>query len=368
MEYAYEENEFIPQWEPMVGDDDAKAVYDCVKSTFINEGKLAAELESRLASYFGAKHCILSTSGTMALFMAFDALGVRHGDEVIVPDITFAGTADSAMLCGAKAVCADINNKNRTVDISAVEMAITPKTRAVAAVHLNGHAADIDALKKICGPKGIYVLEDTAQSIGSRSPDGRVLGTLGDIATFSLASTKIITCAQGGFVLTNDDKTKDRLIELKDHGRLSRKWNHHPALGFNFKLTDIQCAMALSQLADLDRRLEKMKKLELIYRRELENAGQFVSIPLRDPNSVPWQFEIIFSEPARRQAVVDSLKSANIGTRMPYEPLHLQAPFETAGAFPNAESYTSSALWLPSSPKLEEGDIMRVTDALKKMF
>ena len=365
---AYSPGTFIPQWEPLFNDADADAVFDCVRSTFVNEGQRSAKLEKRLAEHFGTSFCVLSTSGTMALFMALKSVGVGPGDEVIVPDITFAGTADSAMLAGARVVCVDVCRSNWTIDVEAVESAISPKTKAVVPVHLNGHAADLSGLENLCCGRGIHIIEDCAQAIGSRDESGAPLGSRTSLGAFSLASTKIITCGQGGFILGNDSSFHSRLVELKDHGRQSRKWNHHPTLGFNFKLTDLQAALALSQLETFDERIDHMKTLEDNYRSELAALHETIEMIPRDEHSIPWQFEILFKDERLRQRVIDGLQAAGIGTRLPYEPLHRQVPFKTPGTFPVADFYSRHALFLPSSPILANGDVIHVCNVIKKFL
>jgi perosamine synthetase len=208
----------IPWFGPVVGDDESEAVRAVVATGYLNDGPVARGLEKGIADFLGVRHAVAVTSGTAAISLALMALGIDSEDEVIVPDLTFIATANAVRMAGAKVKLVDVDPERFTIDVAAAEAAIGPRTRAIVPVDVNGRAADYAALEAICQARGLALVCDAAEALGSRH-QGQYLGTFGHAGCFSFSANKTVTSGQGGLIVTNDDVLHDRLRELKDQGR-----------------------------------------------------------------------------------------------------------------------------------------------------
>lgn len=355
----------LPWWEPVLGRAEAEAVAAVAASGWVNEGRRAAELAARVAALLGARHADTATSGTTALFLALRAAGVEPGDEVIVPDLTFVATASAVRLCGARPVLADVRPDDLTLDPTAAALAFSRRTAAVLPVHLNGRPADIAALRAVVvdAPRRVAIVEDACQALGSRL-DGAALGTLADAGCFSLAPTKLVTAGQGGLIVTDDAAIARRIVRLKDHGRDDRAMNAHPEPGFNFKLTDLQAAVALAQVDRLPARLEDAARRYARYRDGLADVPGLRTWPTDlDRGVVPLWVDV---HAARRDALIEALAADGIEARPFWPALHSQPPDRSTRAFPAADDAAAHGLWLPSGPARSEADVDRVIDAVRR--
>jgi len=349
-------------WEPRVGPREAQRLAEVIDSGYLNDGELTAEFERRVAGLVGLPHAIAATSGTAALFLALAASGVGPGDEVLVPDLTFIATASAVKLAGATPVLVDVEERSLGMCPRAAEAAITPRTRAMVPVHVSGRSAELPALLALARRFDLVVVEDACEALGSRN-HGAALGAHGHLGCFSFSPNKTITCGQGGMVVTRDPRAATRIRELKDQGRPARGTGGddvYAALGFNFKLTNLQAAVGLAQLEELDERLAHQRRLYQLYRERLpvmpfaEGAGE-----------VPQWVEGIFPQGAARDAAHDRLLAAGWETRKFWHPLHTQKPYlADGGAFPVSNRLSPRLLWLPSSLGMTDDDVARVCDVL----
>ncbi len=354
---------FLPWWEPVLGEAEAAAVAAVAASGWVNEGRLAIELAARVARTLGARYGTTTTSGTTALFVALRAAGVRPGDEVIVPDLTFVATASAVRLCGARPVIADVLPADLTLDPDQVASVLTDRTVAILPVHLNGRPADVGLLRKVAASaaRPVSIIEDACQALGSRV-DGSALGTMADAGCFSLAPTKLVTAGQGGLILTNDGEMAERFARLKDHGRSDRAMNAHPEPGFNFKLTDLQAAVALAQLDRLAARINQVVAQYTRYRDGLADVPGLTCYSTRlDRGVVPLWVDI---RAEHRDRLVEALALADIEARPFWPALHTQGPDRSDRAFPVATDAAEHGLWLPSGPARTEADIDRVIETV----
>lgn len=350
-------------WEPAFGEEEAQAVADVVRSGYVNEGPRTAAFTDAVAGMLGARHVLATCNGTVALFLALRACGVEQGDDVIVPDVTFAATATAAALAGARPVPVDVRLRDLNIDPEAVEAALTPRTRAVVAVHVNGRPADMPALRHIADAHGLALVEDAAQALGSTA-GGRALGTLGDAASVSLAPTKIITSAQGGLVITDRDEIRDRVVRLKDHGRLQRSWNHHPELGFNFKFSDVYAALAEVQFSRLPVRIERARRQYRLYEQGLADLPGIRLIDTDiDGGTVPLWVDLLVED---AEGMREWLAARGIDCRPLWPALHTQPPFADGRVLPNGARVAEQGVWLPSGEGKCDDDIARVVAAVRE--
>lgn len=362
----------INQFEPWFGEEEIEELIKTVKSSWIIEHSRTRALEKIFADYVGAKYAVATTSGTMALALALMALRVGHGDEVIVPDFTFVATANAVKLTGATPVLADIKREDLTIDPSKIEKNMSDKTKAIIPVHFNGRPADMDRINQISKKHGLYVVEDCCQALGSRWK-GRHLGTFSDIGCFSLTTTKIVTTGQGGMMVTDSSELYERMARLKDHGRAERVdlkpvEDYHPEIGFNFKLTDLQAAVGLAQFSKLDWRVNRIKEIYALYRKELREIESLTFLDMDLAENTPWYVDTMLNEANKHKELKDFLKERNIGTRLFYIPLHMQPCYKTDGDFANSIYVSERGLFLPSSTFLSDDDILRVCNEIKRFF
>ena len=351
----------IAWFHPQVGEAEQERVAKVIASNYINDGDVARELERRLAERVGVPYCVAVSNGTSAIALALMGLGVGVGDEVIVPDMTFIATANAVRLTGASVKLVDVEPLRFTLDVEKVERAIGPRTKAIVPVDVNGRGADYEALESICKEHGLYLVCDAAEALGS-CYRGRPLGSLGDAGCFSFSANKTVTSGQGGMVATNSEDLYCRLRELKDQGRRFTGTGGddlHPVMGFNFKYTNVQAAIALAQLDRLDERLAHFHRRDQWYR-ELLAGCPMVALPPK-PN---WEGEVlqwtdILCED--RPAIEAALKADQMDCRAFWFPLHRQEPYKLPDTdFATAIDISAKGLWLPSSFDLTQVQAERV--------
>ena len=338
-------------------------------ANYLNDGDVTSAFERELARRLGAKHVVAVTSGTIAIFMALVAAGIGAGDEVIVPDLTFIATANAVRLAGATPVLVDIDPRTLLIDPAAFAAAITPRTRAVVPVHVSGRGARMAEILATATRHGIVVVEDAAEAFGSRQGE-RSLGLHGAAGAFSFSPNKTITSGQGGAVATDDDAIAARLRELKDQGRPVKGTGGddvHPALGFNFKFTNLQAAVGLAQLEALDERLARQRRNYEVYASELAGCAgiELPGFRLADGEVPLWTDALA----ERRDDLDRHLAKRGMGCRRFWFPIHTQAPYRASdAAFPHAMRVAKRALWLPSAFTLIDDDVVSVSRAIREFY
>jgi perosamine synthetase len=359
----------IPWWTPQIGPDELGLLKEVLESGYINEGGVATTFEEKIARLLDVPHAVATTSGTSALFLSLAALGVGHGDEVIVPDLTFIATANAVKLAGATPVLVDVDPGTLNVDPAAVERAITPRTKAVMPVHVTGRGADMERLSAIASRRGLFVVEDAAEALRSRH-QGRWLGTWGEAGCFSFSPNKTITSGQGGLVVTRDAKLAGRLRELKDQGRPVRGTGGddlHPTLGYNFKFTNLQAAIGLAQLGYMDGRMERQKRIYQLYAEGLRDVSGIQVLPFDIEGGACPQWTDALAD--RRDELVAYLAARGASCRKFWHPLHTQAPYRLPDdAFPQAVKAAGRALWLPSAFTLTDADVREVVEMITMFY
>ncbi len=359
----------IPWWQPQVTKNDYKFIKQALNNNFVNEGPLTSQFENEVKKILGVKHTFATTSGTVAICLALKGLGIKAGDEVLVPDITFIATANAVDLCGAKPVLVDVDPATLNISPEAILKSITSKTKAIIPVHVSGRSADMNAILKIAKDHKLFVIEDAAEAFTSQYKN-KFLGTLGDAGCFSFSPNKTISTGQGGMIVTNNDELAAKIRPLKDQGRPVRGTGGddlHNTIGYNFKFTDLQAGMGLGQLKQLKKRTARMRRNHNLY---IKNLGDIKEISLLkaslDSGELPQWTDILTS---KRNELDAYLRENNIECRRYWHPLHRQLAYKILDDnFPNSTKLSPQALWLPSAFTLTDKDILRVCTKIKKFF
>lgn len=359
---------FIPQMEPWFDENEARAVYEYMKSGgWVTEFQKTREFEGEIAKYTGAKYCSVVSNGTISLTLALIACGVGAKDEVIVPDYTMVATPNAVKLTGAEVVFVDICPENLCMNFDLMRKAVSPRTKAVILVTINGrYPENLEDFGIFCRQRGLRLIEDAAQSFGSFK-GGRHLGTFGDIGSFSFSAPKVITTGQGGALVTNDESLIERIRLLRDFGRTEGGSDHYLTMGWNFKFTDIQAVIGIEQMKKLRWRVQRKKEIYTLYRQQLEGTPGVSLIPTNLEDTSPWFIDILVGD-GKRDELIKYLKGKGIGIRPFYPALHAEPVYSKKGTHPVAECVAQQGLWLPSSSNLDDGTIKRICAEVRSFF
>lgn len=355
----------INQMEPWIGPEEKQAIIEYLElGGWLTEFQRARAFEKAIADYVGSKYAVVMANGTVSLFAALKVLGIGAGDEVIVPDYTMIATANAVVLAAANPVFVDISLGNLCLNLESVERAITPKTKAIMLVSLNGRSPDMRTACDLARRYGLFLIEDAAQSLGSFSK-GKHLGTFGEIGAFSFSAPKVITTGQGGALVTDDAQLFERLQKIKDFGRRESGVDFYETTGYNFKFTDLQAVIGLEQMKKLSWRVERKKDMYRLYESELATVKgvQFIPTSLRDTS--PWFIDILVPDPDGLQKY---LHEHGVGSRRFYPAIHSQPAFSLPGHFPQSEYVAERGLWLPSSSFLRDEDIRHVCFLIREYY
>ncbi len=353
----------IHWWNIDVGDSAADAVAQAIRQRKISQGTLSQEFEEALAKQLGVPYVVCTTSGTTALMLAFIAAGIGPGDELILPDRTYIATAHAAMLLGASVRLLDVRPDRPLLDPDILEQALTPQTKAVVPVHLNGRAVAMDAVNAFAQKHGLLVVEDAAQALMSRDSKGRFLGTLSRFGCFSLGMAKLLTTGQGGLVVCHDKADYERLQKIKNQGVYNPSVDKHYALlAGNFKFTDIQAALGLAQLDRLSARTAHQRAIYQTYRDGLTGVGclKLVAVDI-DAGELPLRAEYLCRD---REGFLARLLEHDIQAISQIPSLHLSPHLHANGQFPNSIVYSDHLLTLPCGP---EQPLERVQQVVAKL-
>ncbi len=349
----------IPYWSTSFGQKEADQILKAIENKNISHGPITREFEKQLASMVNVPFALATTSGSMALVMALLTVGVRPGDEVIIPNRTFIATAHAALMLGAKVLLVDTMVDSQLIDISLIEEKITSKTKVIIPVHLNGCMVDMKKLGELAKKYGLFLIEDATQALFCKDKSGYA-GTLSDIGVFSFGITKLTTTGQGGVAVTNDRKLFEKMRLVHNHGVPLGKTREsaYNILGCNFKFTDIQASAGIAQLNNAE---ERIKHVNVVY--EKYKMG-IKSLPFLDllqvdihNGKVALYVEVLVDN---REDLIEYLASNNIQTDRFLPSLHLSNHLDNQGEFPNSNRFNDHGLSLPCGPNqpLENVDIV----------
>ncbi len=347
---------------PMIGEEEKKAVMEVLESGMLVQGAKVEEFEKKFAEYVGTEHAVATSSGTTALHLALLAMGIGPGDEVVTTPFSFIATANAILYCGAKPVFADIDSKTFNINPDRVREKITPKTKAIIPVHLYGHPADMDPIMEIAEKYGLKVLEDAAQAHGALYK-GRKVGSIGHCAAFSFYATKNMITGEGGMVTTDSDRFANALRELRNHGQT--KAYEHESLGFNLRMMNLTAVIGVEQL----------KKLDSFNEKRSENA-EFLTKHLKSCVETPFvsdyakhAFHQYTIKTENREALLQKLNQNGVGARVYYpKPIHKQPFYQKLGYkdfLPVSEEMSRKVLSLPVHPGLSKEDLNYIVVTVK---
>ncbi len=370
----------IPYGRQTIEDDDINAIVEVLKSDYLTTGPKIAEFEKSVADYVGAKYAVAISNGTSALHAACFAAGIGPGDEVITTPITFAASSNCVLYCGGTPVFADIDPKTYNIDPDDIRKKITDKTKAIIAVHLAGQPCDMDEIHKIAKENNLIVIEDGAHALGSVYK-GKKVGSLSDMTTFSFHPVKPITTGEGGMIVTDNEEFYKKMVLFRSHGitrdktmmtRNDGPWFYQQFdLGFNYRITDIQCALGCSQMKKLDRFLAKRKEIVLRYNEAFADCENIVT-PYQLPETESgWHLYIVQVKNCDRKQIFEALRDKGIGVNVHYIPVYMHPYYQEHGYkdvhCKNAEEVYSHIISLPLYPGLTEEQQNYVIDTLKSL-
>lgn len=373
-------DKYIPYGRQCIEADDIQAVIDVLLSDYLTTGPKIEEFEHLVAEYTGARYAVAVANGTAALHIACLAAGIGPGDEVITSPLTFAASANCVFYCGGRPVFADIDMQ--TYNISPVDICrkITSRTKAIIPVHLAGQPCDMDEIHRIAQEHHLIVIEDGAHALGSEYK-GKKIGSLSDMTIFSFHPVKLITTGEGGMVLTNDEDLYRKLKLFRTHGitrddLLLRKndgpWYYEQQLlGYNYRITDIQCALGISQMKKLNRFLLKRRRLVEKYNGAFGDCDHIITpYQLKGTNSA-WHLYIIQVLNCNRRVVFEKLRKKGIGVNVHYIPVYMHPYYQENGYrevhCKNAEDLYEHMISLPLYPLLTEEEQERVIEQVKAL-
>jgi UDP-4-amino-4,6-dideoxy-N-acetyl-beta-L-altrosamine transaminase len=382
-------SDFLSYGKQWLDGQDKKAVLDVLNSDFLTQGPKVEEFEKAICQYTGAKYCVAVSNGTAALHIAVASLNIESGMEGITTPNTFVASSNCLIYSGLTPKFVDIDSKTYNIDTAKIKRAINDNTKVIIPVHFAGQPADMEEISKMAKDKDIYVIEDAAHAIGSKYPNGSKVGCCKycDMTTFSFHPVKTITTGEGGAITTNDEKIYNKLLLLRSHGitkdpilleQNAGPWYYEmQKLGFNYRITDIQSALGISQLKKLDGFIERRREIVKKYN-EAFSKTDTCTVPYEKPKNYSafhlYVLKIDFTKLGKTRAeVMQALREKNIGTQVHYIPVHTQPYYQKEfgyrqGDYPFAEDYYNQALSLPLYPKMSDAEVNYVIQKIKHIL
>ncbi len=360
---------YIPVYQPSLTGNEKKYVNECLDSTWISsKGEFIPRFEQAFGQFTGIRHAATCSNGTVAIHLALVALGLGPGDEVIVPTLTYIAAVNAIVYTGATPVFADSVADTWQINVDDVRAKITPRTRAIMAVHLYGHPCDMLALRALADDHGLFLIEDCAEAFGSYIGT-RHVGSFGHIAAFSFFGNKTITTGEGGMVTTDDETLHDRVLHYKGQGLAKHRQYWHDVVGYNYRMTNICAAIGLAQLEQAPRFLQSKRDIAQNYALRLDQLG--IDHLRESPGTTHsfWMFAMLVPDARQRDALRDALQHAGIETRPVFYPVHTMPMYsQRFQRHPVAENIGWRGINLPSSPALSVDDINRITTSIESFF
>jgi perosamine synthetase len=362
----------IKQIEPTFDNKEKELVNKVLDSTFITEGKVTEKFENQIKKVTNAKYAVAVNNWTSGLFCCAKSLELKPGDEIIIPNATFAACVSSMILAGLKILLCDVSKENYSLDLKMAEQLISKKTKAIMIVHLFGECSEIDKIKNFAKKHNLKIIEDSAQSFGSKYKN-KQLGTFGDVGGFSFYGNKIITTGEGGVAITNNKLIAKRIKKIKNYGRSSKGVYEHETVGYNFKFNDICASIGLAQLSKLKSFIVKKKLINNFYRKEFKKIDKIkFSKSIKNSEPVYW-FVVIYVNDKKK--LKKYLQKNGIETRDFFLPMNMQKCFKNSkfiinknDNFLNSKELYKTGLCLPSSVNLDMKQLRFISSTIKKYY
>ena len=377
--------QYLPFHRPRIEQEEIDAVVAVLKTGWLTTGPKAKEFEEAFARFIGARHALAVSSCTAALHLALDAIGLREGDEVLLPALTFTSTAEVVTYFRAKPVLVDSERRYFNLDLNKLEERITPRTRAIIPVHFAGHPCDMDSLFDLASRKNLPIVEDAAHAFPAKYR-GRFVGTLGNLTAFSFYATKTLTTGEGGMITTEDDTLASRIAMMRLHGLSKDAWKRYSAegswrydvvdAGYKYNLTDMQAALGLAQLGKAEAMQQERARLAALYTKGLAESNAFLLPEVSPDVQHAWHLFVVLLRPGalsiHRDVVIEELRRRGIGTAVHFIPLNLHSYYQTRwgyrpGEFAVAEDYAERCLSLPLFAGMASQDVERVVESLNEI-
>jgi perosamine synthetase len=357
----------FPVYKPLIGEKEQELVNECMQTGWISSrGKYVEQFEETLASYLQPEEeargrAIATSNGTVALHLAMLALGIGAGDEVIAPSFTYIATTNCIEYVGAKTVFCDVDPLTWNARTEDIEGLINQKTKAVICVHLYGNPCKVDELRKLCDSKGLFLIEDCAESLGATWKNQQT-GTFGHISTFSFFGNKTLTTGEGGAIYTPIDSIYDRAVRIKSQGLAKHREYWHDIVGYNFRMTNIAAAIGIGQFTRLEYILERKRDIDSMYRKILNGAVEFQQFDQESQSSC-WMTSVLTKSESTRDSARRQLQEDGIETRPTFFPVHTMPMHSREYHWlPNTENVATRGINLPSYPELTHSDIRLIAE------
>lgn len=358
----------IPIYQPDLSGNEKKYLMECVDSTWISsKGKFIDQFEEKFVEFTKASFATSVHNGTVAIHLALEALGIKNGDEVIVPTLTYIASVNPIVQVGAVPIFVDSLESTWQVDPEDIKRKITPKTKAIMVVHLYGQSAEMDAIMQIAKDYNLLVIEDCAEAFGTLYK-GQHVGTFGDVGAFSFFGNKTITCGEGGMVTARDKSVYEKMKHLKNQGVSATKQYWHDVVAFNYRMTNMQAAIGLAQLERAEQFISRKKEIAELYKKYLLDTP--VMVHAEQPETVHsyWMTSIMVQKEGDRELLRDFLQNLEIETRPLFHPVHTMPMYICSENFPVAESLGSRGINLPSWPGLTDEKVNFICDKIKEYY
>ncbi|MBM6997243.1 UDP-4-amino-4,6-dideoxy-N-acetyl-beta-L-altrosamine transaminase [Paenibacillus sp. DXFW5] len=375
----------LPYGQQWIDDQDIEAVVGILRGDFITQGPAIEWFETKVAHYVGAKYAVAFTNGTAALHGACFAAGISAGDEVITTPITFLASSNCVLYQGGTPVFADIDMDSYNIDPEEIKLKLTDRTKAIIAVDFTGQPVEIDRISMLSRDRGIVLIQDAAHSLGA-SFSGRKIGGWADMTMFSFHPVKHITTGEGGIIVTDDEDYYRKLVLFRNHGMTKNPeelisndgpWYYEmQELGYNYRMTDIQAALGVSQMDKLDSFVARRREIAAAYT-EAFGGMKGLIVPKQHPSAESsWHLYVLRWDPqyfsADRETIFNELRSLNIGVHVHYIPVYMQPYYQKlgyrAGLCRNAEVYYQTAMTIPLFPRMTASDVSDVIDGVRRVY
>ncbi|XME04342.1 aminotransferase class I/II-fold pyridoxal phosphate-dependent enzyme [Lachnospiraceae bacterium C1.1] len=371
VDYIEFQNDFhIPVAEPYLNGNEYRYLTDVLTSTWISsKGAYIDRFEKQFADYVGCQYGVATCNGTVALHLALTAMGISQGDEVIVPNLTFAATINSVLFCGATPVLVDVEEDSWCISTEEIRKAITSKTKAIVPVHIYGQPCNMETINEIARDNGLFVVEDCAEAHGAEF-DGRKVGSIGDVGCFSFFGNKVITTGEGGICVTNDKNVYEKMKILRDHGMSKSKRYYHEVVGFNYRMTNMQAAIGCAQLEQIESILDWRRKLEDKY---FEKMGTIPLVKLQNRSidktkKIPWLISILVPE-EKRSFITEKLLYYGIETRdffITLSDMKIYQKYKFSDT--NSKKLSRCGINLPTNNKVDDNVIELITKIIREVI